>query len=91
MSVFLLGISIHLVIPLQMIVNGTQKIEEVYNGYKIQVEQNTVRAIAYLNSLAISNQIQMYENVRSSVIRLFDTGDRYEDIDVSKVLINNAY
>ncbi len=60
MSVFLLGISIHLVIPLQIIVNGTQKVEEVYNGYKIQVEQNTVRAIAYLNSLAISNQIQMY-------------------------------
>lgn len=60
MSVFLLGISIHLVIPLQIIVNGTQRVEEVYNGYKIQVEQNTVRAIAYLNSLAISNQIQMY-------------------------------
>lgn len=60
MSVFLLGISIHLVIPLQIIVNGTQKVEEVYNGHKIQVEQNTVRAIAYLNSLAISNQIQMY-------------------------------
>lgn len=60
MSVFLLGIFIHLIIPLQIIVNGTQKVEEVYNGYKIQVEQNTVRAIAYLNSLSISNQIQMY-------------------------------
>lgn len=25
------------------------------------------------------------------MIRLFDTGDRYEDIDVSKVLLYNAY
>lgn len=50
-----------------------------------------MRSIAYLNSMAIANQIQIYENVRSAVIRLFETGDRYENINESKVNLNSAY
>lgn len=34
MAAFLLGVLIHLVIPIEIVVNVTQKIEEVYNGYK---------------------------------------------------------
>lgn len=41
--------------------------------------------------MAIANQIQIYENVRSAVIRLFETGDRYENINESKVNLNSAY
>lgn len=55
------------------------------------MEQNTVRGIAYLNSLAITNQIQIYENVRSLVIRLFETGSRYEVTEFSRINMMNAY
>lgn len=91
MLIFFLGVLIHFLIPLQFVVSGTRKIEETYNGYKIEVEQNTVRALAYLNSKVVSNQIQIYENVRSTVIRLFETGNDYENIKSEMVDLNSAH
>jgi hypothetical protein len=41
--------------------------------------------------LAITNQFQIYENVRLAVIRLFDVGDRYDVTDLTKIKMNNAY
>lgn len=91
MAIFLLGVLTHLFIPLEIVVMGTRKIEEAYNGYKIEVEQNMVRALAFLNAKVIANEIQNYENVRSSYIKLFETGNRYETINPQFVRLNSAF
>ena len=87
---FLVGVLIHFLVPLQFIITSNPKIEEAYNSYKIEVEQNTVRALAFLNSKVANNRMQMYENIRSTFIRLFDRGRNIQPIDVDQVTLNNA-
>lgn len=76
---FFIGVLIHFLVPLQIIISANPKLEETYNGYKIEVEQNTVRALAFLNARVITNRVQMYENIRSTIIRLFVNNQNVED------------
>ena len=74
---FIVGVIIHFVIPLQFILTSNPKIEEVYNTYEIEIEQDTIRAVSYLNNQIITNRIQMYENIRAIFLRILDNPNSY--------------
>ena len=68
---FIIGAVIHFVVPIQFILTSNPKIEEVYNTYEIEIEQDTVRAVSFLNNGIIASRIQLYESVRDILIRIF--------------------
>ena len=88
---FLLGLLIHFIMPLEFILNGHARVEESYNFYKSGIEQNTVRAISFLNSKTITSKLQLFANIRSSLARLFDFGISYLTIDTQNVTLNSAF
>lgn len=88
---FFIGVLIHFMVPLEIIISANPKLEETYNGYKIEVEQNTVRALAFLNARVITNRVQMYENIRSTIIRLFVNVENVDEFNLTSVKMNNAY
>lgn len=44
-----------------------------------------------LNSQVVAQKTQVYENVRSTMIRLFNISHRYEKIDTDMIHMNSAY
>jgi ABC-type uncharacterized transport system permease subunit len=87
---FFIGALILFIVPIQVIITANPKLEDTYNGYKIEVEQNTIRALAFLNGKVIMNRVQIFENIKSTFIGLF-MSDTVYNINDSEITLNSAY
>ena len=88
---FVFGMFMQFLLPLEFILNGHTKVQESYNFFKGEVEQNTVRALSILNSHLLSNRIQIYQSIRASLTRMLGIGNLYLTIRTSSIELNSAY
>ena len=88
---FIIGVMIHFIIPIQFILTTNSKIQNIYNTYKIEIEQDSIRAVSVENARVFQNSIQMYENLRANYVRLFNNPNAYEDIRTEKMDLNCAF
>lgn len=93
MLVFLMGLLLHLLIPIQFVVNSTLRLEKSYNNYKLTIEQELIRSLATMNSLNLGNNFQATGYPVRSMFKMFEIKNRYENVDMVKFdrEINNAY
>lgn len=75
---FFAGVIVHFIVPLQMIVRTNPKLEETFNGYKIEVEQTTVRSLTFLNGRVLSHRLQVYKNLHSTFIRMISRKEPFD-------------
>ncbi len=68
---FIFGVLVHFLVPMMFTLFTYSRIEQGYNAYKIESEQNLVRGLAMFNSRIVSNRIQSYQNIRRVLINIF--------------------
>ena len=88
---FLVGVVVHLLVPLEFILAGSPKIEESYNSFKIDVEQYTVRSMAMTNSRVVGNRLQLYKNIQNILVGHLSIAGRYDQIKTDSNSLNSAY
>ena len=88
---FFFGAFTHFIVPTGFALSAYPRVEHAYNNYKIEVEQNLVRALTILNSNIVESRVQTIQDVRRIFRRIYRFETNYMKIDLSQMSLNSAY
>ena len=83
---YLIVLGIQFMVPMQFMLFSFPKSENIYNGYKLELEQNSVRAQAQLKKRIVERRLALWYRSTNLFIKFFKDPSPYMTITNSSLV-----